>query len=320
MVCSKCGNKVNENDIYCPICSAKLEKKKEHKVFRDIKIKFNLVKGRFITLALLIVIIAGGLFIYLSPGGKYFIAGIMAESRHYDVANNIIDSINDEKSYAKQEYYSLMKVVDSFVASKPELNYAEDMTDKEVEDAHWGETNETTYCSIEDYNSIVDKVNLVNKYNTFLSAGEKTRLDNINSCIQEFNSNADYGDFNSYLTNAYKIYTVAENLSNGNSFSPSAILDVTEDMNSDLSAATEIFAKYKEYSFYGCKEISQTIQEIKDSMEENGEIYGYSSTINFKKFTYIPSPYDNGQEDISKLTEDLKLIIIKSYFDSRCSM
>ena len=349
MICNKCGNKVNDNDIYCPVCSAKLEKKKEHNLFTDLRIRFNLARVRFfrfiikfIACAFLISIAVCCVFVFINTDARCFVANILAENGHYHAACIISSSINNEKLAAKKDYYALMEMVSDFVSSQPKFNYDLEwqkngvvITDKEIKNeiknALWNNPDDIKYCNLDDYTAIELKANEVINISQYLSEREKTNLDKINSCIIDFKNNTDCNDFNDYLNRAYEIYTVCESLNQGKSYDISAILYKLEHFESELNSADFIFNTYLEYdpklksfsnekcSFYGFCSMNDNISILKELIREEDEKYGYTNRIRRNSFSYEPSPYVNGRDNIAALTKDLKLIIIKSEFDQRCS-
>lgn len=324
MFCDKCGSKVDDNDIYCPVCSNKIDRgRTSNKVLEDIMIGINLGKKKVIMWGVLILIVFGTISFYNSSSGKFFIAGLFAEGGKYNTAYNIVDSVTGEKGDAKREYYKLLIKVNDFISGTAEVYNEGDteggyraMTQEEIDEAHWGSNDSNIVCSIDDIGEIRERANIVSSYDYLLSNGERSRLKTIESCIEKYDEEKDFADeFEEKLYDAYGIYGTAKYLKSGEYFNPVEMKEQIEEYNADLSSAREIYNNYISIDFYGYGRIESTVNQFTESMEKAVDKYGDNDMIYYNELTYDEPPYDNFDE-ISVIANNLRLHIAKYCFDN----
>lgn len=322
MFCDKCGSKVNDNDIYCPVCSNKIDhSKNSNKILRDIIIRFNLAKKKIVVLGVLAVLVIGGTSFYKSSGGKYFIAGLLAENGHYNAAYNMVSSISSEKADTKQTYYKLLMDVRAFIDGEAEVYAGGDTTggyrainDDEVDKAVYGAGGDGV-CTIEDFNNIADEVISISGNENYLSNGEQSRYEDIKKSVDRYYEKRSGAEsFEGCAYDAYGIYDIAEFFKDGGRYDPAEMKEEIQDLDSKLASARQIYNEYISYDFYGYSDIAATIDRFIKSMDNALAEFGEGYGIYFTELTYDEPPYD--RDEITYIKDNLYLHIAKSCFDS----
>ncbi len=313
MFCDKCGTKVNDNDIYCPNCSAKLKSNTENNSvsFTDNVRKY---KGKTIAIGVVAVVVLCGIVFYNSAIGKYLIAGSFANRENYNAAYSMVAQINGEKAESKKNYYKYMMDINRFI----------DNTDNSVDDL---------------YNIINVQENLQID-TSFLSKNETDIFDSIvYGVIEDYQNNQHkFEEFETSLENACYVFSISDMMSSGESFSPAEIYEEIKTCRSNFENADTIYKSFfpddghydirtrggtsqevmgADYvggqpDFYGSESIEDAINGMSVEMERLIKKYGEDEDgIYYKTFSGYQSPYTNDENDIDSITDQLKIIYMR---------
>lgn len=318
MICDKCGSKIGDNEIYCPVCNSKLNKTDNNYVKKN--------KGsrnkRIIPIILAVIVIGGGLF-YSSDSGKLFIASFYAKHGYYNRAIDKVYNIGSDKADVRNDYYSLLLKMDNFVNNSVDIKENESGDDK---------------CTMSLLNDIIDSAESIRERKSKLAYKEQMQFDNILSSLNKYHEcSDDFDDFEKKLYNAYDIYSLAEFFASGREFNAAEKLKEVSVCRDNLEKAKEIYKKYAyeglkyvrakngrymdtrasdDGIFVGYDGIKNTIDDLTSSMNSLISKYGEDEDrICYTEFSYPKSPYDRMGMGINNVINDIKLKVAKEYFE-----
>lgn len=300
MICDKCGSKVSDNEIYCPVCNSKIEKNDNDIDMCSYKPK-NIKKIVLISLA---VIVVAGAYFYNSDTGKFWIATYKAGGGKYEEAYSIVLELSGNKAEAKQDYYKLLidiKDIQNRVPVYLEDRYplssvGSEVTDKEMENVHWGENTESSNLKVSDYTNVIDNIREVEDEIYLLSESEKTVF---NDYILSPTDNLSlYTDdrlkFTEYLKKACDVYDDIEYYEDGGRYVSNEKIEDTKEYADSLEKARSIYYEATDENFYGYDEVLATINATSRSLNKGLEEFGGDAVIYYTEI-YLgedyPSPY-----------------------------
>lgn len=302
MICDKCGSKVLDNEVYCPVCNSKLNNTDNTyaKEYKNIS-----GKNRKKSLIIFVVIVILGMSFYNSSSGKYIMASMLASSSNYEKAYEMVSELSGDKAKVKQDYYKLILSVKKFQNTEPQS-----INDK---------NSDNGTVTKDDYYDIFSKIDSLRENTVFLSDSEKIVYDNLEEIMFDY---AEYYDkveeFKTNLSKALDVYDDLIYYENEGLYRTNEKIEDTEGYKEALTNAYTVYSEILDETFYGYDSIlaaiDSTMASLKRGLEKfDGDDEIYYTEIHIRE--NYPSPYGNGVT-INDVAEEMELKIAKKLFNN----